>query len=302
MINNSNNIKDSSPILASSLNNSAKSNNNNTNNNRNNFLLNRSTLLQTLHSLHNLEPTPQDISTDFLYSPSNFDNQLIHIASQNIRGLSDATKQQHILNMVNMRKIDIMGFSETKITHKQAPHIFTNLPNYRAIFHSHQNHTTGSGVGLLIHKDYARFLHRIRYFNGRVIAVDFLMKGKGRLRIIQLYTPTASPNNLTLRKSVDKFVLDLLDHGNQNHFHTILMGDFNVNAKKVLQRKETNLALKADQIFLDALPSKLLSDAHASMHSNIDNDPVFNTYFADTNSQYGTSRLDYKWLFFKLLL
>ena len=63
-----------------------------------------------------MEPTPQDISTDFLYSPSNFDHQLIHIASQNIRGLSDATKQQHILNMVNMRKIDIMGFSETKLT------------------------------------------------------------------------------------------------------------------------------------------------------------------------------------------
>ena len=79
------------------------------------------------------------------------------------------------------------------------------------------------------------------------------------------------------------------------------MGDFNVNAKKLIQRKETNLALKADQIFLDALPSKLLSDAHASMHSNIDNDPVFNTYFADTNSTFGTSRLDYQWLSFQLL-
>src|ERR1043166_3892101 len=195
MINNSNNIKDSSPILASSLNNSAKSNNNNINNNRNNFLLNRSTLLQNLHSLHNLEPTPQDISTNFLYSPSNFDNQMIHIASQNIRGLSDATKQQHILNMINMCKIDIMGFSETKLTHKQAPYVFNNLPNYRAIFHSHISYTNGSGVGLLIHKDYARFIHRIRYFDGRVIAVDFLMKGKGRLRIIQLYTPVASSNN-----------------------------------------------------------------------------------------------------------
>jgi exonuclease III len=110
--------------------------------------------------------------------------------------------------MINMRKIDIMGFSETKLTHKQAPHVFNALPNYRAIFHSHQNHTNGSGVGLLIHNDYARFIHRIRYFSDRVIAVDLLMKGKGGLRIIQLYTPTAS-NNLVLRKSVDKFVLDL---------------------------------------------------------------------------------------------
>src|ERR1041385_5630942 len=119
-----------------------KNNNNNAPNNNNqfNFISNRSTLLQNLHSLHNLEPTPQDISTDFLYSPSNFDNQLIHIASQNIRGPSDATKQQHILNMINMRKIDIMGFSETKLTHQQSPHVFNNLPNYRAIFHSHKTH------------------------------------------------------------------------------------------------------------------------------------------------------------------
>ena len=87
---------DSSPN-ASGLTNSAIHNNitNNciTNLNRNNFLQNRSLLLQNLHSLHNIEPTPQDIAADFLYSPSNFDNQLIHIASQNIRGLSDATKQ-----------------------------------------------------------------------------------------------------------------------------------------------------------------------------------------------------------------
>src|ERR1044071_3601421 len=154
-----NNNKDSSLNPASSLNNSASSNNNNNNNiNRNKFLQNRSALLKNLHSLHNLDPTPQDINQDFLYSPSNFDNQLLHIASQNIRGLSDPTKQQHILNMVNMRKIDIMGFSETNLSHKLAPHIFNNLPNYRAIFHSHKTHSTGSGVSLLVHQDYARFI------------------------------------------------------------------------------------------------------------------------------------------------
>src|ERR1051325_4432552 len=176
-----NNNKDSSLNPTSSLNNSASSNNNNNNNiNRNKFFQNRSTLLKNLHFLHNLDPTPQDINQDFLYSPSNFDNQLLHIASQNIRGLSDPTKQQHILNMVNMRKIDIMGFSETNLSYKIAPHIFNNLPNYRAIFHSHKSHPNGSGVGLLVHLDYARFIHKISYFEGRVISVDFLMKGKGK--------------------------------------------------------------------------------------------------------------------------
>lgn len=163
-----NNIIDSSHISASSLNNSANlhtiNNNNNPNLNRNNFLQNRSTLLQNLHSLHNLDPTPQDINQDFLYSPSNFSNQLLHIASQNIRGLSDPTKQQHVLNMVNMRKIDIMGFSETNLSHNLAPHVFNNLSNYRAIFHSHKTHSHGSGVGLLIHQDYARFIHKVSYF------------------------------------------------------------------------------------------------------------------------------------------
>src|SRR5947208_16476463 len=111
-----NNITDTSHIFASSPKNSVNLYNNNIiiNSilNRNKFLQNRSTLLQNLHSFHNLEPAPQDINQDFLYSPSNFDNQLLHIASQNIRGLSDPTKQQHVLNMVNMRKIDIMGSSK----------------------------------------------------------------------------------------------------------------------------------------------------------------------------------------------
>ena len=211
-----NNTIDSSHISASSLDNSANlhtiNNNNNPNLNRNNFLQNRSTLLQNLHSLHNLDPTPQDINQDFLYSPSNFCNQLLHIASQNIRGLSDPIKQQYVLNMVNMRKIDIMGFSETNLSHSLAPHVFNNLSNYRAIFHSHKTHSHGSGVGLLIHQNYARFIHKVSYFEGRVISVDFLMKGKSKLRIIQLYTPvTSSPTNTALRKIVDKHILNLLD-------------------------------------------------------------------------------------------
>src|SRR6185437_12142624 len=258
-----NNITDSSHNSASSLKNSANPNNNNNNNNsnlnRNSFLQNRSSLLQNLHSLHNLEPAPHDINRDFLYSPSNFDNQLLHIASQNIRGLSDPTKQQHVLNMVNMRKIDIMGFSETNLSHNLASHVFNNLSNYHAIFHSHKTHSHGSGVGLLIHQEYARFIHKVSYFEGRVISVDFLMKGKSKLRIIQLYTPvTSSPANTVLRKLVDKHVLNLLDQGNRAQFQIVLMGDFNVNALKLIQRKETNLSPKADQIFLDTLPTKLL--------------------------------------------
>src|ERR1044071_6368417 len=71
--------------------------------------------------------------------------------------------------------------------------------------------------------------------------------------------------------------------------------------KKYFKEKKLILHSKQTKPSWITLPSKLLSDAHASMHSNIDNDPVFNTYFADTNSLYGTSRLDYQWLSFQLL-
>ena len=37
------------------------------------------------------------------------------------------------------------------------------------------------------------------------------------------------------------------------------------------------------------------------MHPNIDNEPVFNTYFDDSNSTHGSSRLDYQWFSFSLL-
>ena len=71
----------------------------------------------------------------------------------------------------------------------------------------------------MIHQDYARFIHKVSYLEGRVISVDFLMKGKSKLRIIQLYTPvTSSPTNTALQKLVDKHVLNLLDQGNQAHF------------------------------------------------------------------------------------
>src|SRR2546423_120776 len=37
------------------------------------------------------------------------------------------------------------------------------------------------------------------------------------------------------------------------------------------------------------------------MHPNIDDNPIFNTYFDDPNPTHGSSRLDYQWLSFSLL-
>src|SRR5688500_14768491 len=108
------------------------------------------------------------------------------LVTQNIQGLNNETKQLQVLDMMKINNIHIMGLSETKLSHQRSKLIYKRNENYDAFFNNDgDNHSTG--VGIIISKQYAKYVHRSKGYKGRVIYVDLFMKGKVKLRIIQVY-------------------------------------------------------------------------------------------------------------------
>ena len=85
-------------------------------------------------------------------------NSFFQIATQNIRGLSDATKQQNLLHIIALNNIDILGLSETNLAGKKATYLFRNLENYVSYFDGDDSdHFCGQG-GLIVHKNFAKYI------------------------------------------------------------------------------------------------------------------------------------------------
>ena len=62
----------------------------------------------------------------------NIDNtNMIKIATNNVCGLNDQTKQANIMTYIETQKIDIMGLSETKMFSNAADSLYRNESSYR---------------------------------------------------------------------------------------------------------------------------------------------------------------------------
>src|SRR5579871_1017736 len=157
------------------------------------------------------------------------------IATHNVQGLNSYTKQQQLLEFVHLNKIDIMGLSETKLSRINSRYIMRNSSQFVQFFNNDSDTPNGSGVGILISKDYAKYVHTCKGFKGRVIYIDLFMKGRVKIRVIQIYLHATTSNNRKNIEEIYKYIYDLLDFSRKNNYKVILMGDFNIDYAKYKQ-------------------------------------------------------------------
>src|SRR2546421_8793664 len=89
---------------------------------------------------------------------STINNKPLRVVTQNVQGLTDPTKQKQLLDTLHLDKIDIIGLSETKLNQTASKYIFKNNKHYKAFFNNDSDSPMGSGVGLIISNDYAKFI------------------------------------------------------------------------------------------------------------------------------------------------
>src|SRR5947207_2488235 len=189
-------------------------NNNNNNFNTNQYVSNR---LQPSF-INNNFPSQTSTQLHHDYIGDSLNQQILlpetcHIATQNIRGgLSHFSKQIAILSLLtnspsSTTRIDIFGLAYTGLTVKQAKFAFTYdiFSNYKPFFSSAPDNYLHSGVGILLHNSFAIYVQKTGHLPGRVLYIDLYIKGKSKLRIIQVYIPPFNNNKDTVKK-VESFL------------------------------------------------------------------------------------------------
>src|ERR1044071_162410 len=76
-------------------------------------------------------------------------NNTFSIATNNVRGLCETTKQQQLMTFIETNHIDIMGVSETKLHSRTAEFIYKHNDSYLSWWNCNNDNQFGSGVGLI---------------------------------------------------------------------------------------------------------------------------------------------------------
>ena len=123
------------------------------------------------------------IEEDIDNLPANISQQMhiigntFFLATNNIRGLCEPTKQTQLINFIESNNIDIMGISETKLTSRTAEFILKNYDDYLSWWNCDDSNQAGSGVGLIMKKHIAQYVQSVKGFKGQLIYTDLFMKG-----------------------------------------------------------------------------------------------------------------------------
>src|SRR5579871_3079708 len=110
----------------------------------------------------------------------------LNFATLNVRGLHQPSKQLQLINYMNLYDITALGLSETKLSPSHSRFV-CNSPCHTSYFHNVSTQSSGSGVGIILHNSLAKYVRSVNSFLGRLIYVDLYMKGRTKLRMIQLY-------------------------------------------------------------------------------------------------------------------
>jgi exonuclease III/ribonuclease HI len=161
-------------------------------------------------------------------------NNTFTIATNNVRGLCETVKQQQFMTFIETNNIDVMGVSETKLNSRAAEFIYKNNESYLSWWNCDNSNQFGSGVGLIIKKNIAQYVQAVQGHNGRYIYADLYMKGRTKIRIIQVYIH-ANLEKKTEIIQLHRTLTSLIEDTVRKGFQLVIMGDFNADLNKFLQ-------------------------------------------------------------------
>ena len=188
-------------------------------------------LLNSNYRQHQTTVIQHDLDT--LEHQDGLINQLINanpltITTHNTRNLSDTTKFAQLLETLTLHKVDICGVTETGHTTGQK-YKTKQHPEFAAYWSTSVNRY--AGVGLIIHRKWCTYIQSTYLQSDRFIYVDLFFKGHIKVRIIVIYLH-ADPTTRMQRQTLQAQIIDLLKSSQKEHYHTIIMGDFNANLER----------------------------------------------------------------------
>ena len=217
-------------------------------------------------------------------------SQPFRLLTHNVRGLSLPSKQAQIENFFTNSNLAVMGLAETKLTNKAAQHMFRST-NFRFFYNNNSTSPLSQGVGLLIDNNYAKFIQKSGGFKGRILYVDMFLKGRIKLRIIQVYLHANFHSEFKEDiEATHNFLIRLIEESQWQSQHIIVMGDFNVNPTKYQMEYNQTGRFHWKYKILHELFTHNMIDTVNLLHDIDVNNPYY-TFFPGQNN-FSPSRLD----------
>src|SRR5262245_37066498 len=97
--------------------------------------------------------------------------------------------------------IHILSISETHFNQNQAEYLYHKDQDVKAyVIINNISQQNGLGVGIVIHKNYEKYVHKHGSFGNNVIYIDMFMKGHVKIRVIQVYIPATYQYNIPVKQ------------------------------------------------------------------------------------------------------
>jgi Endonuclease/Exonuclease/phosphatase family. len=140
-----------------------------------------------------------------------------------------------------------------------------------------------------------KYIHRHKGYKGRVYHVDMFMKGHVKLRIIQVYLHASISNNRKNIEDIHKYVFNLLESARKEQYHTIVMGDFNVQYEDYKHDYKRKGSFHWSYNIFHQIKHKYNLIDGIKLYHDITNNNKQDT-FIPKQSSVSTSRIDFIWI------
>jgi len=226
---------------------------------------------------------PIDINIEHLDSTDTktiINNQTLTFATNNVHGLNNSVKNNQIIDTFIQQQIDFVGLTETH--HKQYQELQCKEQSFYDTFWSN-NFNKFTGVGLLINKQWSKYIHRIYKSNERYIYADLYLAGHIKLRVIVTYIH-ANMSEKEERINLQNEIIDIIKNSNYKKYYTIIMGDFNTNIDRYNNKINNNAKIN----WKYNLIHNLFQNNYVDLYE-ISNDDTTPTWIGPNNN---SSRID----------
>jgi len=148
----------------------------------------------------------------------------INIAVHNINGLKgNRHKLEILVDKLEEEKYDLVGIVETNISEKEGQYIISHREKIDSFWtNAEKGKNKGSGVGILVSKNWSKHIGQIRKHSSYLLEVHFFFK---QLELV-VFIVYIAPNSQPRRKEVQRVVMREVAQRKPN-MHFIVMGDFN---------------------------------------------------------------------------
>jgi len=186
-----------------------------------------------------------------------FSEGFLKIATHNVRGFNNETKQNIFKTFYKEKKIDIIGITETKLNRNNGKICMNNIDSYKTWWETNEDNTMGSGVGIMVKSELAKHIHKVHKCKGRLIAVDMKFKEHSDVKIINIYVESNDAEKQQRTETIQTLV-NWIQQGKRLNKKLIIMGDFNADSEQ--WAKEASGTIKNKYLILEKLCNENLID------------------------------------------